>query len=71
MKGSNDSSPDTRRLHVGLWDRPDTHRALSWLNDIVLLASLQYHADKQEQVRQLLEMLTLGSRLLLEPERVI
>jgi len=46
------------RLHVGLWGRPDTRDTGSRFNDIVLLASLQYHAKKQEQIRQLLERLT-------------
>jgi hypothetical protein len=48
----------TRCSRVGFRDRSDTRRTLSWFNDIVLLASLQYHAEKQEQVRQLLERLT-------------
>jgi len=59
MKGATIRSLVARRgcLHVGLWGRPDTHHTVSRLNDIVLLASLQYHAKKQEQVRQLLERL--------------
>ena len=58
MKGQRFEPILTRRLHAGLWDQPDTRCTLNWFNDIVLLASLQYHAEKQEQVRQLLEGLT-------------
>jgi hypothetical protein len=57
----NISSPYLRRLHDGLCNRPDTRCALSWFNVIVLLASLPCHAEKQEQVRQLLERLNFPS----------
>jgi len=66
----NDKSVFTRHLYVGLWGRPDTRCTLDWFNDIVLLASLQYHAEKQEQVRQLLERLTFPIQTLQSLQRL-